>query len=272
MADNYPAQFAPEGQPAFTDDTEKDTPPSSPEGQETTTDQTGVPDQNKNQDDNKTDGEDQAFYKHPAWIERENTWKQRYNDQESRHANETQQFRTGMETSIADAVTAALKQAGVTDRVSEDVPDWFGSDDPNVWKSYQTHTQQLIQSAVEQALKQINLKTAEEQKAIDDATKWFKQEVETIESDKALNPEGLKVDRNKLLKTALDNELVDIKGRWNYRAAFRMMKPGDIFQAKQALKDRKQIAGASTDNTRADQKPPAFTSSQDFDNPSNRPW
>ena len=270
MTDNTLTQFAPEGQPAFTDDTENDTPPDSSPDQ-TDTDQTQEPTEDNKTAEDKTGGE-HGFADHPAWKERESDWKKRYNDQESRHTNEVQQLREGMEKSVADAVSSALKGAGISDRVGTDIPEWFGSEDPKVWKAYESHTQQLVQSAVEQALKQVNSKTAEEQKAIDDATKWFQQEVETIETDKALNPEGRKVDRNKLLKVALDNELVDTKGRWNYRAAFRMMKPEDIFHAKQALKDRKQIAGASTDNARADQKTPNFTTSQDFDNPSNRPW
>lgn len=263
------AQFVSEGQAAFANDTEKENSADSPSGEETDTDQTGDPDQNKNQDDNK-DGGDQAFYKHPAWKEREVTHKKRYNEQESRHINEMQQLREGMEKSIADAVNSALKNAGVS--ANEDIPEWFGTDDPRVWGGYKAHTQQLVQSAVEQALKQINTKTAEEQKAIDEATSYFQNEVAAIESNKELNPEGRKIDRNKLLKVVLDNDLVDTKGRWNYRAAFQIMKPEDIFQAKQALKDRKQFAGATTDNTRTDQKQPNFTTSKDFENPSNRPW
>ena len=268
MAEANAAQFRSEGESAFSDENkENENSPSSPEVKETDTDPTGQPDQKKD------GGEDHGFLDHPAWKEREASWKNRYNEQETRHTTEIQSLREGMEKSIADAVNMALKQAGVSDRVSaEDIPEWFGTDDPRVWSGYKAHTEKLVQSAVEQALKLINSKTAEEQKVIDDATAYFQKEVAAIEGDKELNPEGRKIDRNKLLKVALDNELVDTKGRWNYKAAFRMMKPDDVFQAKQALRDRKQIAGATTDNARTDQKQPNVTTSKDFENPSNRPW
>ena len=52
----------------------------------------------------------------------------------------------------------------------------------------------------------------------------MESEIAAIEGDKTLNPDALKVDRNKLLKTAFDNKAVDTDGRWNYRLAFKLME------------------------------------------------
>ena len=110
---------------------------------------------------------------------------------------------------------------------------------------------------------------AAEQKAVDEATTYMQSELAAIESDTTLNPNGDKVDPNKLLKFTLDNDLVDSKGRWNYRAAFRLMNAGKT-ETKTVNKDRKDIAGATTSEGKAETKASPVKTSADFKK--DRPW
>ena len=281
MSENTMTQFKTEGQPAFpVANTENDNSAhSSGESKETNAAQTGSSDQDQNQTQ-QTGGEpgsrdNESGLNNPPverWQEREADWKNRFNEQETRHATEMEKLQVGMNTAIGSAVSEALKRAGVQPEASADIPDWFGSDDNKLWGSYQSHTEKIVARAVEQALSQFTQRGDKEQKAIDEATTFFQNEVTAIEADKGLNPNGLKVDRNKLLKTALDNKVVDTDGRWNYRLAFKLMKPEEVFQAKAAINDRKQIAGATTEGNRAETKGSDVVSSKDFQNPANRPW
>ena len=79
------------------------------------------------------------------------------------------------------------------------------------------------------------------------------------------------MDRNKLLKFVLDNDLVDSKGRWNYRAGYQMMAGGTRATAG-GIAGRKQIASATTSDNSAEQKPQSYMTNVDFSKPGARPW
>jgi hypothetical protein len=269
MGDNPMMQVKVEGQPAFEIEPKGNDNPSDSSPDTNEADQTGASNQDNKDGANKDGGSDSKdFHKDPRWIERENDWKIRFNEQEVRHTSELTKAREDLEQKIA----AIGKPAKNSDEVPADVPSWFEGDEFQ-WKDYAGHTQQLIDKAVEKALSTIQERIAGETRAIEDATKWFNDEVAAIEADKELNPQGLKVDRNKLLKTALDNKAVDIEtGKWNYRLAFKLMKPSEVFQAKRDLNEKRNIAGATTSENRAETKSQPFMTTKDFKNPSQRPW
>ena len=162
MAENISTQFKTEGQLAFpVANEENGNSAASSAGEKTNADQTGSPDQNNQQGQNQSGGADdkgKGYADLPEWKEREQIWDRRFNEQEQRHAGEVQNFREGMDKTISDAISAALAKAGVSpEAASAEIPDWFGSEDVKVWKSYQTHQEQLVARAVEQALKQFNV-------------------------------------------------------------------------------------------------------------------
>lgn len=234
----------------------------------TNTDQTQSQAGDQNAGADKKDEGDAGFADHPRWKEREADWTKRFNDQETRHTEEIQKLREEF-----GPKKPAEAQANAGDGTPEQPPAWFGGD-AEAWKSFREWNNKELSAAEERgakrALAEISSKSEAEQKAIKDATDFFNGEVAAIEADKALNPDGLKVDRNKLLKTALDNDLIDSQGRWNYKAAFKLMKPSEVFQAKAALDEKKRIAGASTDDKRTESKPEAVATSDDFKK--DRPW
>ena len=264
MGENTMTQFRSEGQPLFNSETKETDNSSESSPDKTSADQTGSSDQNQNQTDKKIGGDETNFADHPRWKERETDWTKRFNEQEERHVGELAKIREDV-----DARFNSLSRGN--ERATTEIPPWFGGDEQQ-WVDYQKWDEQRTAAAEERLFKRMTKEQQQEQKAIDDATTYFQSEVQAIESDKTLNPQGKEVDRNKLLKFVLDNDLVDSKGRWNYRVAFKVMGAEGVFKAKQALTDRKNLAGATTSETRAETKPESYLTSTDFKNPANRPW
>ena len=264
MSENTQTMFKPEGLPAFPVENKENDNSSASSTEKTNTEQTQSPEGESNSGVNKDDGtkEDRLAY-HPRWKERENDWLKRFNDQEVRHTSEIAKLREDVE--------AKLSVKNDTKTMPTTVPSWFGGDE-NQWNEYQEHERLKMSKLREETLKEFNSKSVAEQKAIDEATTYMNGEVTAIEADKGINPEGQKVDRNKLLKFVLDEKLVDTEGRWNYRAAFKMMKAADVFKAKEILNEKKQIASATTSENRAESKPAQYVTSKDFANPNKRPW
>lgn len=286
MNEEISAQFRTEGSPAFptVEDTGNDNPASSPEGEQTTTEQTQSQEGDQapaqeGQEGQPADGEGAGLADHPRWKEREDDWKGRFNEQETRHADELKRVTESMPAQVAAAVSEALKAAGVSKSsdggVPEQIPNWFGGDE-EAWQSFRQWNDQQLAAAeergVEKTTKAISEKSEAEQRQIAEATDYLNSEVATIETDKAINPKGEKVDRNKLLKFVLDNDLVDSKGRWNYRAGFQMMQGQVASGAAPATQERKQMAADTTSENRAEPQPEPYTTSTDFSKPGARPW
>jgi hypothetical protein len=197
------------------------------------------------------------FHQHPRWKNREEEWQKKFNEQETRHQDDIK--------AIREEFGAARKE----NAENIEIPSWFGGTQEQ-WNEYRQWNDKQIISAEDRALTRINEEKSAESKAVQEATEYMKGEIEFIESDKAINPNGSKVDPNKLLKIVMDNDLVDSKGRWNYRAGFRMMRQSGT-QQPAPNGDRKVIAGATTvQPQRGESKPKDFKTQDDFKN--NRPW
>lgn len=261
--DKSKTQFKTEGENPFAvADTENENSPES-STEKMNAESTESPDQDKNgaEETKDSDKKDANFADHPRWKEREDDWTKRFNDQERRHLDEIEKLR--MEFGQKGGAGPKTEKASPAE-----IPPWFGGDEEQ-WKQFLDWNQSLVSKAEENFRKSIAEKAEAEQKAIDEATKFFNDSVQSIESDKTANPKGLKVDRNKLLKFVLDNELVDTKGRWNYRAGWIMMN--GVHSASPDT-ERKKIAGATTSEKGSESSPPSFMTSADFSKPGNRPW
>lgn len=125
------------------------------------------------------------------------------------------------------------------------VPDWFGGDE-EAWQKYQEHENQKIQEAEERAIARIRAEQESEAKRVSDANQWLDANVSEIEA------EGVKVDRNKLMKTALDYQLVDTQGRWNYKAAWQIL---NAQQPKVDTTGKKKLAASTTESVKTEEKP-----------------
>ncbi len=216
------------------------------------------------QDKKETDEKNESgnFADHPRWKERESDWSKRFNDQETRHTQEIENIRKDIESKFEK------KRENLAD---SDIPGWFGGDE-EAWRQYQAHEESRLNQAEERAIKKLEERADKQQKAIDDATQYFNDELKSIENNREINTDGAKIDRNKLLKFTMDNDLVDSKGRWNYRVAFKLMKAGVTNAKNESTGERKKIAAATTSENRAESKQSNFTTSTDFQKPGARPW
>jgi len=278
MPEPVSAQFRTEGEPAFPiQDKENENSASSPEGEKTNANPTQSQEGDQNSGETSKEGsgqktgEETNFADHPRWKERETDWTKRFNDQEVRHTSELANLRA----EIQKLTTASAAKPTDTAAISVDqIPDWFGGDE-KAWANFVKWNNDNItkakQEARSEALNEIETKSKEEQGLIKAATDFFQQEVTAIESDKTLNPKGLKVDRNKLLKIVLDEKLTDTEGRWNYRAGWKILQ-ATASASKPVNDERNKVADATSSESRPETKPSSVTTSEDFINPSNRPW
>jgi len=202
---------------------------------------------------------DVPFHKHPAWKRREKEWQDRFNDQEKRQQDDLKEIRNEF---------GAAKKANDEDTL---IPGWFGGTQEQ-WDQYREWNGKQISSAEDRALKRLEDNKSAENKAVQEATEFMRSEITFLEGDKTLNPTGTKVDPNKLLKIVMDNDLVDSKGRWNYRAGFRIMQATTVTKpAVPKTGDRKTIAGATTtSNQKGETNPKSFKTTDDFK--ANKPW
>ena len=268
MSEKIQAQPDAEGQPVSpATDTETDNSADSPTVDEKETDIDPTPSSEEDKDtdgDKKDDDTDEPtdLHSNPRWKERENDWKERFNDQEKRHLDAVEKLREEFGSKITESKG---------DETPSVVPSWFGGDEQQ-WKEFQSWNQGLHTKTQENIQKGITEKSEAEQKQIDDATKYLNSELSTIESDKELNPDKLKIDRNKLLKFVMDNELVDTQGRWNYKAGWQMMRAGLTQVKNKSIEEKKKLAGATTSDKGSEEGSKDFSTSETFDNPGNRPW
>ncbi len=157
------------------------------------------------------------------------------------------------------------------------IPPWFGGNQAQ-WDQYREWFDGQLKAAEDRAvtgtIEKAREATTAEKKAVEDATTYFQGELAAITADKKLNPSGKPIDPNALLKAVLDNELVDTKGRWNYRAGMRFLNSHTAAShAPKGDKEKKELAGATLDGPGAgggDPKPKSFKTPADFRK--KRPW
>jgi len=257
MSEETKTEFRSEGDRAFPiADKENENSSSSSEGEENNSDQT-YSSKDSNGDVSKGTREDAGFLDHPRWKEREDDWKSRFNDQESRHATDLK--------SIREEFGAARKDNAGAVRI----PSWFGGDKEQ-WDAYRIDRDEEIKQAEDRAIERVKGESSAKEKEVAQATEYMQNQISEIESNKELNPDGSKIDSNKLLKFVLDNDLVDSKGQWNYKAGYKIMKASSSSNFG-TNKDRKAMAGATTSESKAESTPKEYKTSADFKG-SNRPW
>lgn len=264
--DETAAGFRHEGEPAFgAEATDDETSAASQAGKENKDEKTQSDEGDKS---TQTKDEDIPFHKHPRWTERESEWNTRFNDQEKRHQ---------------DDLKAIREEFGEKRQQNADatkIPSWFGGTKEQ-WDAYRADRDEELKLAGERAIAGLEKKTQSaseaEKKAVADATDFMKSEMEAIEGDKTLNPSGVKVDAEKLLKVVLENELIDTHGRWNYRAGFRILTGQTTVATATTVKksnttDRKEVAAATTDGGKGgdDKSKPSIATSETFKR--DRPW
>ena len=204
-------------------------------------------------DQNSDANKEIPFHEHPRWKEREAAWEKRFSDQEVA-------FNKRLEEIGTVATHKEMK--------SDEIPEWFGGD-AKQWKAFQDHFQNNLKAVEDRAYERIKNEKETQDKAIADANNWFEESHKTLESEN-----GLTIDRNQLLETALKYELIDTKGRWNYRAALEIMKSSGLVSKDANLKDRKDFAKATVrGSNKGENTDKSIVTSDDFaTGKKERPW
>jgi len=254
MTEETTSEFRHEGQPAFVPDTENENSESTEEIDKKN--ETDGASSETDEEEESQDSDKKPLNEHPRWQAREKEWNDKFTAQANEHKK---------------AIEALREEFGTKRQENADqtkIPSWFGGDQAQ-WDAYRADRDAELKSAEERAEKRITEKSEQQSKAVKDATDFMKSELETIQADKLLNPTGGKIDQIKLLKIVTDNDLVDSKGRWNYRAG---MKIYGQTKTGPSIKDRKEIVAATNSDAKGETKASTFKTSADFKKPGARPW
>lgn len=247
MAENM-AEFRKEGQEAFPVETDKEKSASSPED-------TTKAEQNPSLEGGKnTPDEDKIpFHEHPRWKQREEEWKSRFNEQDTRHQDDLKKIREEF---------GSQKKANIE---NTDIPSWFGGN-KEMWDAYRADEDARLAQAEERAIKRISEAKSKEEQAVKEATDYMQAQMAAIESDSVLNPTGVKIDPNKLIRFVIDNDCVDSQGRWNYKLGFRLMQGAE----PKSSDDRRKIAEATKSGNKGEAAKAEFKTPDDFRK--KKPW
>lgn len=188
--------------------------------------------------------------KHPRWAEREADWNKRFEQQ-------AKEFEAKFE---------ALKPRQSEEKISVQapIPKWFGGSQEQ-WDDYVSWHNKGIKEAKEEALKEFTSTQSAKEKAVADANKWFEESISNIQKEA-----GQVIDRNALLKVVVENELIDSKGRWNYKAGWQILR-GQQGDSSEKLEARRKLASdTGKDGGRIDIENKNVKTSDDFKK--ERPW
>ena len=265
MNEETAAAFQREGNPAFsaTESTAEETAAASQaEGEN----KDGGTQSAEGEKSTQTEEKDIPFHEHPRWKAREDEWNNRFNSQETRHADDLK--------AIREEFAGARKDNAEQTKI----PAWFGGTQDQ-WNAYRAdrdaELKQIEDRAIERTKSEFKQTSEAGDKAVKDATDWMNSEVAAIEADTTLNPTGAKIDRQALLKVVIDNELIDSKQRWNYRAGFKILN-GTTVKAPEKKPDEKNqekkkiAASTTTGESGGEKKDDAMATSDTFKK--NRPW
>jgi hypothetical protein len=255
MTEDNMTDFRREGEPAFGTESENENSEDSSTEENDTEDKS----EDDDQDNDQSDDDKKPLNKNPRWQEREQEWNDRFSTQELQHKKDMEELRA----EISANNTARKENADQTN-----IPTWFGGTKEQ-WDSYRADRDAELAQAEERAAEKISKAKKAEDEAVKEATDFMKSELEAITADKSLNPTGGKIDPNKLLKIVMDNDIVDSKGRWNYKAGMRIYNSTRTIQNPS---DKKIIAAVVNSESKGESKAPNFKTSTDFKKPGARPW
>ena len=235
--------------------TEKETPASPPEAENTKDTENPAPEGEHTQPER-----DLPFHENPKvqdYLKRQIDNKAK--EIEEKHQQEIQKIR--------DEFTSKKTEKSEP----TEVPEWFGGDE-TAWSKFDAFLSTKTEAAEQRAIEKYKNSVAEGNRLMQQATEYMNAEVAAIESDKELNPDGLKVDVNRLGAIVDKFDLRDKKDNnvWNWRGAWEIYKMQIPKGEKIDLSEKKKLIAASSSSNRAEEKPVPYKTHEDFKN--GAPW
>lgn len=195
------------------------------------------------QEEKKSDEEDNTPF-HLRWKEREAKLKEEFEQQLADVRRETD-----------EKIQNVAKQ-------DTNIPDWFtelyGYNEV-AWQKYSEHETQREQEIEQRVLVKQEEKKQEETKEVQKWNKWVDEQVKTLES------EGLKFDKNELIKTVLDYRPTDENNNFDFHAGYKIM---EALKTKDPAVShtRKQIADTMTQSKQGEQPKQDFMTAKQLRN------
>lgn len=170
------------------------------------------------------------FRQHPRWIQRE---------------KELEELKTREEENARVIAELSAFKEETSRRLGSDtsIPDWFRElygDNETAWKKYNEHEQAKEAAIEERLIARQEQARKEEQTNVAKWNKWVDEQVTMLQS------EGLKFDRNELIKTMLDYRPTDENNNFDFHKGYK------IYEALKGKPDtehsqaRKQLADTTT--------------------------
>jgi hypothetical protein len=151
-------------------------------------------------------------------------------------------------------------------KTESDIPDWFKElygENQVAWEKY--HEQEKAREA--EIEKRILDRQAEERQKADAEAKYWSEWVNKGIS--GLEGQGLKFDRNELIKTMLEYRPTDQQGNFDFQAGYRIMEALKLKEADLGHSQaRKQLADVTTKSSKSEKDSKDYLTSNDLRNKS----
>lgn len=229
------ADIKKEGSDPFAElDTETTTPSESQPEKEQEKEEPALGDNPKETEEDKTEPSEEDTPFHKRWEKREE--KLRAEMQE-----EFESYKRELDQKIEDRT-----------KKESDIPEWFTElygDNQVAWQKYSAHEDARTEAIKKQVLEEQENKV---QKEKDESAKWERWVDDEV---KKLEDQGLKFDKNELIKTAIDWRPTDEKGNYDLKKAYdilEMKKSKDTSINKEKSDERKRVADTTTKASRGE--------------------
>lgn len=254
--DNILADVKQEGDPNPFADMGKDTPPSSPAGDQPEGDK---PDQGEPAADapkDNTDNEDNLpFHKHPRWIERDNelnSLKEREEERE-RELAELRSFKEETERKFSHFERTEGSK----------IPNWFVElygENEAAWQAYSEHEKAQREEIKREAIAELEQRS---QQAVQEEERWVKWAQDSFTK---LEGKGYQFDRNELADVMVKYRPTDENNNLDFEAGYEILTLQKQKEAQDPVKShaRKAIADVATKSSTGEKTKKDYLSSHDL--------
>lgn len=250
---SFLADIQNEGSPAFTEG-EKETPTSSPEETKPETESPSAQGDEKAEESstNTVSEENMPFHEHPRW-------KEVYG--QAKLVPELQEKLSDLEAYKQQVEERFTKLSG---NQNPSAPEWiqegFG-DNPALQGKFSQYEKDLEDRIVQRVYSEQEKARSQAEKAQSSAQEFVNRSMQELED------EGLKFDRNELLKVAVEYRPSDDSGNIDLRKAYRILEATKEDTSERS-KARKEIAAGTTAKSKAESAPRDYVTSNDLRNKS----
>lgn len=209
--------------------------------------------------DNSQEETNVPFHKHPRWVEREKSWKERFSSQESQIA----QLRSELESKLS-----TIQNTTTPGELPDDFVKLYGSD-PEAFKLWRKSQEELASRIKAEIRQEEEQRQVQERQRLTEGERFVEDSLQSLEDD------GKVFDRNELMKFMVDFKEKygalpsDENDNLDFRRGYELMMDmkaatGEVAKAKSTA--RKNLASFSSSSTGGEAQSKDYLTSQDLKN------